>query len=168
MSDDNKGFFSRIGLFFLAAPISSLFIVAILYYASKIYIAAPISSLFIVAILYYASKIYILGGDTLMNRAILYGLFVLWGVYFVVRHLFKTVIVLAVIGGIGYGIYAYSQKEIKKCEDSGGQWNEKTQTCEYETSFLDKVKKLWQDFSIKINDLSEPEKTQPETSLQKK
>ncbi len=147
MSDDNKGFFSRIGLFFLAAPISSLFIVAILY---------------------YASKIYIFGGDTLMNRAILYGLFVLWGVYFVVRHLFKTVIVLAVIGGIGYGIYAYSQKEIKKCEDSGGQWNEKTQTCEYETSFLDKVKKLWQDFSIKINDLSEPEKTQPETSLQKK
>ena len=68
----------------------------------------------------------------------------------------------------GYGIYAYSQKEIKKCEDSGGRWNEKTQTCEYETSFLDKVKKLWQDFSIKINDLREPEKAQPETSLQKK
>ena len=52
-----------------------------------------------------------------MNRAILYGLFVLWGVYFVVRHLFKTVIVLAVIGGIGYGIYAYSQKEIKYPND---------------------------------------------------
>ena len=67
----------------------------------------PIASLFALVIAYYAAKIYIFGGDTFTNRAILYALFVAWGVYFVVRHLFKVLLALIILGGIGYGIYAY-------------------------------------------------------------
>ena len=120
----------------------------------------PIASLFALVIAYYAAKIYIFGGDTFTNKAILYALFVAWGVYFVVRHLFKVLLALIILGGIGYGIYAYSQKEIKKCEDSGGKWNEETQTCEFEETFLDKLKNAWQILSIKIKDLSEADKSQ--------
>lgn len=111
---------------------------------------SPISCLFAVFILYYAAKIYVFGGDTIINKAIMIGLFALWAVYFALRHLFKFLLILALLGAVIYGFYAYSQREIKKCEDSGGVWNTETQTCEKKKTFWEEVKNLWQQFSEKI------------------
>ncbi len=107
----------------------------------KICLLSPVNILFVLALAYYGTKAYYFN-PSIMNKAIFLGIVALWGLWFIAKHMMMLLIVIGILGGGAYLWYDLSQKEARKCEESGGFWNENTRVCEEKVSFTDKVKKF--------------------------
>ena len=106
-------------------------------------VKSPVTIFFLCLLGYFAFQTYILGNSPFVNKVIMLCLLLLWGIWFLARHMIKVLIVLCVVGAIAYGYYTHTQQKIEACEQSGGEWNKQTQTCEEKKSFLDQIKEFW-------------------------
>lgn len=111
----------------------------------KAMVLSPINTAAILALLYFGSRAYIFNIDPMFNKLLMGCVAALWLILFLVRHLLKLIITIIIIFLIIYGVYYWSRRDIVACEDSGGTWNEQTQSCEIPQNWFDKLKKLWQD-----------------------
>lgn len=106
-------------------------------------VKAPVTLFFVCVLGYFAFQTYVLGDSPFINKVIMLCLLILWAIWFLARHMIKVLIVVCVVGAVAYGYYAHTRQKIESCENSGGVWNEQTQTCEVKKSFLEEVKDLW-------------------------
>lgn len=109
-------------------------------------VKSPVTIFFLCLLGYFAFQTYILGNSPFVNKVIMLCLLLLWGIWFLARHMIKVLIVLCVVGAIAYGYYTHTQQKIEACEQSGGEWNKQTQTCEEKKSFFDELKEMFQKY----------------------
>ena len=102
---------------------------------------SPVSTAFILAILYFATQVYLFE-DTMTNKLILFALICGWILLFLLRHMVILFVVLVLVAGGAFLYYQQAQQEIRKCEESGGYWNKKTKTCEKTVPLLEQAKRF--------------------------
>ena len=110
---------------------------------------SPIGTLFALALIYFAFQAYVLGNSPLINKGIMLGICILWGLWFLARNMFKLLLVIVILIFAAYGYYAYNQREIAKCEAAGGVWNKETGICEEKLSLWQRLEKLWKEYVAK-------------------
>lgn len=104
----------------------------------KIFLFSPVNMVFIVALLWFAAKAYILE-PSFSNKIIVYAILGLWIFWIIARYMIILFVALALLAGGYYAYYQYSHREQRKCEETGGYWNEKTNTCEAKRTILEKI-----------------------------
>lgn len=104
---------------------------------------SPVNFLFIVALIYFALKAYLFD-PSITNKLIVAGIVGLWMFWFIAKHMLALFLVLLLLGGGAYLYYDFSHRESKKCEASGGYWNENTKSCEAKLSLWERAQKLFQ------------------------
>lgn len=110
--------------------------------ALLIFIKNPINSIFALAILFFALKVYVFGGG-FTDKLLMMGAIFLWVLWFMAKHVLLLLLLILLIAGGGYAYYSYNQKLKAECEQSGGAWNSNTKVCEEKVSFQEKVLRLW-------------------------
>ena len=108
-NEDNKSVFKRILGFILRNPIN-------------------ISCL--LGIIYCSVQAFIFDNQPIMHKGILSAIVIIWGVLFVINHLFKLIMLLAVIIALIFGYNYWTGKDKRLCEENGGYWNSKKEICE--------------------------------------
>lgn len=108
----------------------------------RICLKSPVNILLALAILYYAAQVYVLGINPVYNKMIMFGLMGLWLLWLLARSLFKLILLLIVAGGLAYGWYWYSTREIRACEEAGRVWNKEKNVCEDKKTILQKAEEL--------------------------
>lgn len=119
---------------------------------SKIFwwlVKSPVSVILFCSLVYFAFQAYVLNNQPVMNKLCMFGVLAVWGLWFVLRHMFGLLLILLLIGGGFYLYYAKDHKAETECENNGGYWNSNTKTCEEKVGVLEQIKKMWGDYKDK-------------------
>ncbi|MBO5442320.1 MAG: hypothetical protein J6A33_00865 [Alphaproteobacteria bacterium] len=108
---------------------------------------SPVTFALIALCCYFLFQAYVLGNSAFINKAMALGCVLLWFFWFLAKNMLKLFLILVVIGLGFYGYYSVSRQEIVKCEESGGVWNKETKTCEAKLGFMEKLEKLWNQYT---------------------
>lgn len=103
---------------------------------------SPINTVLLVAVLYFAVRVYFFE-SSFSDKALLCGTVALWVFWFVAKQIFMLLVLLGLLGGGAYIYYHYSRLEAIKCEDAGGYWNDNTKTCEAKRSLWEKIQNFF-------------------------
>lgn len=109
----------------------------------KGFLFSPVNLVFIIALSWFGAKAY-LWEPSFTNKIIFFGIIGLWMFWIIARYMIILFVVLALLGGGYYAYYQYSNREIKKCEESGGVWNKETKTCEAKLTIWQKIDRWFQ------------------------
>ena len=96
---------------------------------------SPISTILILAFLYFAFQAYVLQLSPTVNKFYMFGVLFLWVFWYVAKNVFKVILLAVAIAYGAYTYHTYSTGEIARCELSGGTWNEEIGKCEEKTGF---------------------------------
>lgn len=121
---------------------------ALLSKTTVVILKNPVNMIFAFAFLFFVSKVYIFDGG-LTDRLIMYAIIGLWGIWFLLKHLFILLVVVIGLGLGGYIYFTHNQNLKTACEESGGSWNSKTKTCEEKLTIREKVQKFISDYLTK-------------------
>lgn len=113
-------------------------------------LTSPVNVIFIVALIYYGIQAFVLGHNVMLNKLIMVGLAGGWILWFAAKNFLKILFVIVLIAAGAYGCYYFSHQEQHKCEDSGGVWDAKTQTCKEKQT-------LWQQINQWLEEAFAPE-----------
>ena len=89
---------------------------------SKIFwwlVKSPVSVILFCSLVYFAFQAYVLNNQPVMNKLCMFGVLAVWGLWFVLRHMFGLLLILLLIGG---GFYLYYAKD-HKAETECPQWS---------------------------------------------
>ena len=103
----------------------------------------PINILALIVILYSSFHIFILKSPDFAYKIALVCAVGIWLFLFVIRHFFKILLLVAIIGACFYGWHVLSSQDKIACEEKGGFWNKNTLTCEEKVPFMEKLEKFF-------------------------
>ena len=106
---------------------------------------SPISTILILAFLYFAFQAYVLQLSPTVNKFYMFGVLFLWVFWYVAKNVFKVILLAVAVAYGAYTYHTYSTGETARCELSGGTWNEEIGKCEEKTGFWAGVMKRFQD-----------------------
>lgn len=94
---------------------------------------------------YYALLAFVLQIAPLENKMMLAGVIILWLFWLFAKAIITMILSIIIVLLILYGWYYYTHYDQISCKNSGGVWNEQTQTCEEKVDLLQRIKDIWKE-----------------------
>ena len=109
-------------------------------------VTSPVTVIFLGAAAYYGARAYLLDIEPWRSKVLMFAALGLWVLWLVFKNLIKFLLLLAVVGAIGYGYYRYVNRDEIACKEAGRVWNEEKQICEDKLTFMEKLEKMWNEY----------------------
>ncbi len=103
---------------------------------------SPIQTIFGICTLVYLARIFLLGQDDFTIKAQALGIVFLWVLWIVAKSIIKLLLFIALLLLGLYGYYYYTHHDEIACEESGGYWNAKEETCEEKGTIWQQIRRL--------------------------
>ena len=109
-------------------------------------VPSPVTVILLGAAAYYGARAYLLDIEPWRSKVLMFAALGLWVLWLVFKNLIKFLLLLAVVGAIGYGYYRYVNRDEIACKEAGRVWNEEKQICEDKLTFMEKLEKMWNEY----------------------
>ena len=109
-------------------------------------VTSPVTVILLGAAAYYGARAYLLDIEPWRSKVLMFAALGLWVLWLVFKNLIKFLLLLAVVGAIGYGYYRYVNRDEIACKEAGRVWNEEKQICEDKLTFMEKLEKMWNEY----------------------